>query len=318
LSAVLLPLLLATAAAAADIEGSADHALVGRYEGSTITFYETRDYDEIRLPVRPGDGPEDLWTDEFAGRITSIGYDGPEGHSALQIVRNIQTALEQSGFESVFYCRGADDCEPGFSVGVFSAFASSKVPISGSLGSIVYLLAKRSDADGLVNVALVARERTSQPLQTQLALTVVESAPLETGRVAVVAAPEPTQASEMEASIDATGKVAIYGLYFDFDSDRLQPDSGPQLTELAALMAARPALQAIVVGHTDGQGAFDYNLALSQRRAQSVVNALVAGGVDPARLTPAGAGMVSPVARNNTEEGRALNRRVEIVELWRE
>ena len=69
------------------------------------------------------------------------------------------------------------------------------------------------------------------------------------------------------------------------------------------------------VGHTDAQGAVDYNLSLSQRRAQAVVDALVTGqGVDRKRLTPAGAGMVAPVATNRTDEGRAKNRRVEIVE----
>jgi outer membrane protein OmpA-like peptidoglycan-associated protein len=127
------------------------------------------------------------------------------------------------------------------------------------------------------------------------------------------------EASAMGEAIDRDGRIAIYGIHFDFDSAALQPASDPQLAELAALMAARPGLEAIVVGHTDGQGAFDYNLALSQRRAQAVVDALVGRhGVARERLTPAGAGMVAPVARNNTEDGRALNRRVEIVELWRE
>ena len=70
----------------------------------------------------------------------------------------------------------------------------------------------------------------------------------------------------------------------------------------------------LIVGHTDGQGAFDYNLSLSQRRAQAIVSALTASGIAANRLTPAGAGMVAPVASNRTEDGRAKNRRVEIVE----
>ncbi|MCB1508545.1 MAG: OmpA family protein, partial [Hyphomicrobiaceae bacterium] len=74
-------------------------------------------------------------------------------------------------------------------------------------------------------------------------------------------------------------------------------------------------LNVLIVGHTDGRGAFDYNLSLSQRRAQSVVDAVVRGfGIPASRMTPAGAGMVAPVASNRTEEGRARNRRVEIVE----
>ena len=74
----------------------------------------------------------------------------------------------------------------------------------------------------------------------------------------------------------------------------------------------------LIVGHTDGQGGFDYNLSLSQRRAQAVADALASGfGIAAVRITPAGAGMVAPVATNRTEDGRAKNRRVEIVELVR-
>jgi outer membrane protein OmpA-like peptidoglycan-associated protein len=76
-------------------------------------------------------------------------------------------------------------------------------------------------------------------------------------------------------------------------------------------------LQVIIVGHTDGKGAFDYNLSLSQRRAQAVVSALNSGhGIKSSRLTAAGAGMIAPVASNRTDEGRAKNRRVEIVERY--
>ena len=97
--------------------------------------------------------------------------------------------------------------------------------------------------------------------------------------------------------------------------DRGQDGSAPQIEQLAALLKQNPRLEVLIVGHTDGQGAFDYNLSLSQRRAQAVVDTLVSGhAIERKRLTPAGAGMVAPVATNRTDEGRAKNRRVEIVE----
>ncbi|WP_367945885.1 OmpA family protein [Aquamicrobium sp.] len=106
-------------------------------------------------------------------------------------------------------------------------------------------------------------------------------------------------------------------MFFDFDSATIQAESREQIDQLGQLLAGAGALQVLIVGHTDGQGAFDYNLTLSQRRAQAVVDALVRDyGIAASRLTPAGAGMVSPVASNRTEEGRAQNRRVEIVERY--
>ena len=112
------------------------------------------------------------------------------------------------------------------------------------------------------------------------------------------------------------GKIAIYGIHFDFDSADIQPQSADQIEQLASLLQGNAALRVLIVGHTDGEGSFDYNLLLSQRRAQSVVDTLANGhGIERGRLQPAGAGMVSPVASNRTEDGRARNRRVEIVEM---
>jgi len=145
-----------------------------------------------------------------------------------------------------------------------------------------------------------------------VAATIVESKPMETDRITLV------EASEMEQALARDGRIAIYGIHFDFDKADIKPESQPQIEQLGALLAGNPDLSVLIVGHTDGQGAFDYNLSLSQRRAQAVADALASGfGVASARITPAGAGMVSPVATNRTEEGRAKNRRVEIVELVR-
>lgn len=114
----------------------------------------------------------------------------------------------------------------------------------------------------------------------------------------------------------ANDRIAIYGIYFDFDKAELKAESQPQIDQLATLLKDNPGLSVLVVGHTDGQGGFDYNLKLSQLRAQTVTDALIANhGIAASRVTPAGAGMVAPVATNRTEEGRSKNRRVEIVEL---
>ena len=121
-------------------------------------------------------------------------------------------------------------------------------------------------------------------------------------------------AAGMANDIRATGKVALYGIYFDVDKAEVKPESEPALKEIATLLGDDPKLRIYVVGHTDSTGAFDHNVTLSQLRAEAVAKRLVAGfGIAPDRLKPFGVGAVAPVASNDTDEGKARNRRVELV-----
>jgi outer membrane protein OmpA-like peptidoglycan-associated protein len=122
-------------------------------------------------------------------------------------------------------------------------------------------------------------------------------------------------ADEMKKSLQDEGRVALYGIFFDTDKDVVKPESKATLEEVAKLLAANPSLRLRVVGHTDNQGKADYNLDLSRRRAASVVRELTGKlGVDAARLDSFGCGLYAPVASNETEDGRAKNRRVELVQ----
>ena len=122
-------------------------------------------------------------------------------------------------------------------------------------------------------------------------------------------------AAQMAASISESGHIALYGIHFDFDEATIREESAASLAEIARLLSDNPALQVVVVGHTDNQGALEYNLDLSQRRADAVVQALVGSyGIDAGRLSSAGVAYLAPVASNASEAGRALNRRVELVE----
>jgi len=121
-------------------------------------------------------------------------------------------------------------------------------------------------------------------------------------------------ASSMASSIKETGKVALYGIYFDTGKATLKPESDASLQEIAKLIKADPGLKLYVVGHTDNTGGFDANMKLSMERATAVVNALVSKhSVSAAGLKACGNGPTAPVATNDTEEGKALNRRVELV-----
>lgn len=115
--------------------------------------------------------------------------------------------------------------------------------------------------------------------------------------------------------ISETGHVAIYGIYFDFGKADIMPKSEPTLNEIAKLLQQNPSLKLYVVGHTDNVGDLSYNMKLSQARSDAVVKVLVSRySVDAKRFTAYGVGPLSPVASNKTEEGRAKNRRVELVE----
>jgi OmpA-OmpF porin, OOP family len=121
-------------------------------------------------------------------------------------------------------------------------------------------------------------------------------------------------ASSMANSIRETGKVALYGIYFDTGKATLKPESLSTLQEIAKLLKSDPALKLFVVGHTDNTGGFDANMKLSMERAAAVVNELVTKhSVSAAILKACGDGPTAPVATNTTEEGKALNRRVELV-----
>ena len=112
----------------------------------------------------------------------------------------------------------------------------------------------------------------------------------------------------------STGKAVIYGITFDFDKAEIKPESKPQLDQIAKLLTDHADLKLAITGHTDNQGSADYNQKLSQRRAEAIVATLAGSyGIAADRLSAQGMGASSPVASNDTEEGRAKNRRVELV-----
>ena len=121
-------------------------------------------------------------------------------------------------------------------------------------------------------------------------------------------------AAALANDLKTTGHVTVEGIYFDTGKAEIKPESAKAIGEIAKMLAADPALKVYVVGHTDTVGVLDANMKLSQDRAASVMQALVAThGIAAARLKSFGAGPYAPVATNDTDAGRAKNRRVELV-----
>lgn len=167
---------------------------------------------------------------------------------------------------------------------------------------------EKADGGARSTVALLVGEAGIAGEAPRYALLVVDQAALNTDQITV-----PTPKAIKDA-FGVDGRIALYGIYFDTGSSVIKPASAPTLQAIADLLAQQPSLALVVVGHTDNVGAFGANITLSQARAAAVVAALSKDYKIPAtRLTPFGAGMAAPAKPNASEEGRAKNRRVELV-----
>lgn len=122
-------------------------------------------------------------------------------------------------------------------------------------------------------------------------------------------------APDFSQTILASGRYVTHGILFDVNSDRVKPESKPVLEQIAEALKAQSGLKLRIEGHTDSSGDPAKNLDLSKRRAASVKTALTAVGVAADRLTTEGFGDTKPVAKNDTPQGRAENRRVEFVRM---
>jgi outer membrane protein OmpA-like peptidoglycan-associated protein len=272
-----------------------DHPLISGYPGSTLSRKDTNDFDGYNLVIGIEKGTE-LKSKKLEGKVTRLNYYNPKERSMLEIFKNYETALLDSGMEVLFKCI-EKECGPGY---VSSAWNRLTGITAKSGEDCRYLAGKIQTEENDIYVALMVGKRRHQ-------IDIIEVKPMEEGLVTV-------SAEALAEDIDRTGHVSVYGIYFDFNKADLKPESKPALDEIAKLLKNRPDLKIFVVGHTDSVGKLDYNLSLSRDRADAVVKALVQDyGIDAARLDAHGVGPLAPTASNRTDAGRAKNRRVELV-----
>ena len=113
--------------------------------------------------------------------------------------------------------------------------------------------------------------------------------------------------------IASGNSITLNNLYFDYDSDKILPNSYAEIQRLMLFLKQNKNIKIKIVGHTDNQGSNAYNLDLSRRRAEALMNALIQKGISADRLIAEGKGSTQPITTNDTEEGRAQNRRVEVI-----
>lgn len=303
-----------------------DHPLLSRFAGSEMIAQHTIEYDAIRLPAGPiqdDNLPEEIL--ELEGRITWISYESPENKSELEIARNYEAALDDGGFDILFSCAGSECGAINRMYGwLFStAFNSSADPVfnhqdhtrSASYGDRTRLfLATRTDEETTSHILLYIGEHRYRRQANRgiryIGQVVVEGEPMQIGQVEAGV----RDASELQEALDAEGRAVVEGIFFEYDSDEILPESAEALEQMALLLSNESGINVLIVGHTDNQGSFDYNLSLSERRAVAVRQALINDhGINDSRMRALGVGFAAPVASNNTEEGQAENRRVELV-----
>lgn len=343
-----LPATLAWAEAsvpARDIAGAQDSPLIKRYDGAFIVEYSSKAYDEFTLPLstleKVGDDVRDARNNlrfapkaklDLEGKVTRLAYVLPAGRSPLEVLRNYQDEIQAGGGSVSFECKGAEcggDAESGSDHGgghsgllemvfpreaiVSRDFSNGNCAINSHHADQRFFAAKLPGPAGAAQLAVMTYTLKDSLYckalndRTIAVVVLVESKQREQKMVTVAA-------SEMAQAIDQTGKVALYGILFDFDKADIKPESKAQLDEIGALLKADASLKLLVVGHTDNQGGMTYNLELSRRRAVAVVAALEQQyGIGAARLTAQGFGSAAPVASNDSDAGRAKNRRVELV-----
>jgi OmpA-OmpF porin, OOP family len=306
---------------AQDVPDSKDPAGMKRYEGSELIGYRAPQFDEYLLPLGSPTSmspPAYTKSKQIEGLVSYYSYLAPEGRTPAELFRNYNDEFQRLGILPL-YEKGAG--QPGWFGPTFDKIAED-CGLSQILGyneaEERLLVGKSKDADPSYYVAFVTAykdgvipERLEGKVKkgrVLVQLVVVTPRQMEK-KMAFV------NADEMKQAIQESGKVALYGVYFDTDKDVVKSESQPTMEEIAKLLKNNPSLRLRVVGHTDNQGKAEYNLDLSQRRAAGVLRELGSKyGIAADRLNAFGCGLYAPVASNSSEEGRAKNRRVELVE----
>lgn len=307
------------------IEGAQAHPMVPLPQGSYITRDELVDFAIIEFPSGEvlGRGEyADTTLAEGAHRQLEYTIDGTETAS-LRLYRNYLDHFESNGFELIYSGFGDElGARSGYTF-ITQSRLLARTPATTS-DTVGYILTRSPDGGTILSTSFFDRQGNRRIIVNAVELDDME--PLlfsETDEPSEPAAEQmpdiaalQQDVEELESGLIADGRVTVNAILFAFDSAEILPESAQALSTVAALMTDAPNLNLLVVGHTDAVGDFDYNLRLSLERASSVVGWLVERhGIAASRLRPAGAGPMSPVTTNRTDEGRAQNRRVELVEL---
>ncbi len=272
-----------------------DHPLFSRLADYEIHNCAIVDFDVWEFPKperKEWSAPEDFL--HLEGKIHAVSYrlkSGATPLSGVQVVRNFQNAVQKDG---------------GKVLGDYSSAIFANLPksagkyLSESPGGISFeactaMLLNKGGSDFRIFVC------ASEAYQDYMVVTVEQQAMKQEVSV-----------KELEKKMDKDGFLTFY-INFDTNKALIKPESAAAVEQIAALLKGAPALQVSIEGHTDNIGTPEKNKTLSEARARAVMDAVAGKGVAANRMNAVGRGQEAPIADNRQEEGRALNRRVEVV-----
>lgn len=295
------------------IRAEDDLGIVPVYQGSELIYDDNFGFEE--LPVILGEDTVNL----MEGYIRRLWFKAPEGRSPHEVIRNYEAAIENINGQILFQTRDPQEIE--IAERYFSDYYSTTRQERGLATNVFtftyfpeelteYMVSK-VEVDQTENYLIVAAGKghwaASQDNDTYFEIVVLELEAMEMDMVTM---------AQLQEGMLVDGRVAIYDIYFDTGESSLKAESEEALATIAEFLLENSSKSYLVVGHTDFIGSYAMNLDLSEERAEAVVARLVNDyGISQEQLISAGVGPAAPVRSNRTEEGRAMNRRVEIVEL---
>jgi len=299
---LILPVAMPTAASAQNSD-PIEEVLSIQFPGSEVIDEDRRSYDSAAFATGVGRYQEPETKIDAEGKVATVEYAAPVETAPLEIIRSYQRALEGVGFETLYDCNKTCGSLGGFTRAQGMDFVNNYDEMA--------LLTAEREADGKRTLVSVGSTlfNWSDPANQKNQFYVRVLSTDATVREATI-----LTADDIAKAISSDGAAAIYGLEFATGSAELQSASKPVLDQMAGYLKANPGAEILLVGHTDDQGAFGLNMSLSRDRAEAVKTALVTDyRIEASRLDAHGVGYLAPKASNASAEGKAKNRRVEMV-----
>ncbi len=299
-----------------DIEGGKDYPLLSRFEGSVIEFYKETKWNKYLLPV--GKNGTIDWNNPMSleGRVIRTQYTASPDNNSAFVLHNYKSAFKKAGFEVLI---ALADEELGFADrphtwhakyydagGYYNGLNNSKFGLGIGFptwqNNHCFIAARGHDGGKDIYAVIYAIETENYTLITQ---DIIEVEAVETGLVS---------AASIADDISSSGHIAIYDIRFDGDKATIKSESEAAIANIADFFNNNPDKKYFIVGHAAGIGDFEEGLKLSEQRAEAVKKRLTESyGVDADQLEAHGVGALCPLAANDSTEGAAKNRRVEIV-----
>jgi outer membrane protein OmpA-like peptidoglycan-associated protein len=298
-----------------DVAGCKDNILISRLKGSSMQFCKTVNWDTYILPYSKIISVEGTKTWEkklkLQGEINRIQYITDKSNNSTFVFANYLSAIKNANWNILFSGSGDNELGNESFEWQYYMFGNEGFDLGDKIGSkysfrggnYAYIAAKYEDDDATYFASIYIIEQENSTMINQDIITVKNP---DVGLVT---------AKSMTEKIDNKGHIALDGLFFDTGKTILIDKSIPALKNIAEYLNKNQDKKFLIIGHTDNVGDIQFNITLSENRAKAVMKELITNyGVNNKQLEAYGIANFSPMISNKTEEGRAKNRRVEIVE----